>query len=198
MRALALAVALAGTAAWAEDGPSFDCAQAATAVEAAVCASPDLAALDRELARVYGLAAEGGEGLRDAQRRWIADRDACGAGGTDLGRCVADAYAVRILEIREGWDAARADEAGDSLGPYVYACGDPGAGLSAVYVNTPDPLVALRWGGTAVALPRAPAASGARYAGETPDGALEFWTKGPGARFTTPDGAVRECREAER
>jgi uncharacterized protein len=65
-------------------GPSFDCARAGTPPERAICADPGLAALDLELARLYGDARAavgdaGAEALRANQREWMRRRDACGA-----------------------------------------------------------------------------------------------------------------------
>lgn len=78
-----LAVALAGAvAAAAPAAPSFDCAKARRADEKLVCATPDLAALDRLLAEAYAAAlqrapAAQAEKIRKAQRGWIAGRAEC-------------------------------------------------------------------------------------------------------------------------
>jgi hypothetical protein len=71
-------------------GPSFDCARASRPVEHAICASPDLSALDRELARRYGahlrdLPRSQAERLQAEQRVWLRDRDRCGQSEACLG-----------------------------------------------------------------------------------------------------------------
>lgn len=81
--------------------PSFNCARARTRGEIAVCNSPDLAALDRQMASFYGTAYRGAD--RDAKAllertrsRFLNYRDRC---RNDA--CVADAYRGRISEIRD-------------------------------------------------------------------------------------------------
>lgn len=62
------------------EGPSFDCARAGTPTEFAICASPELAQLDRRMADVYGAAhanASNPSAVVDAQRSWISRRNAC-------------------------------------------------------------------------------------------------------------------------
>lgn len=63
--------------------PSFDCARASTATEKAICASPVLSQLDRQLADSYGAARSGvssaqADAVRRDQIAWIGVRDGCG------------------------------------------------------------------------------------------------------------------------
>jgi uncharacterized protein YecT (DUF1311 family) len=81
--------------------PSFNCNRARTRGEIAVCNSPELASLDRQMASFYGTAYRSGD--RDAKAllertrsRFLTYRDRC---RTDA--CVADAYRGRISEIRD-------------------------------------------------------------------------------------------------
>lgn len=79
--------------------PSFDCARARTRGEIAVCQSPQLAALDREMAGFYDRAYRdsGGEVRAQLQRsrsNFLAYRDRCTSD-----RCIADTYRGRISEI---------------------------------------------------------------------------------------------------
>lgn len=193
--ALVMACIGAGGAAGA-DGPSYDCARASGPVETAVCADPDLAQLDRELARVYRLArkAPDADRLVPAQRRWLEVRDSCAA-AADRHLCLRDAYVARIAGLRQGL----ADEtAGLSLGPFVYRCDGLTEPVVAVFVNTDASVVHLRRDGSGevagLVLPAAMSASGARYAGPTPGGAAEFWVKGETAMLTLPGPArVHEC-----
>ena len=81
------------------DAPSFSCDDAQSEVELWICNEPDLAALDRTLARQYqsALAAAGpGQAavLRRTEQLFLAARDQC----PDRG-CVAQSYRVRLREI---------------------------------------------------------------------------------------------------
>ncbi|MGF1553281.1 MAG: MliC family protein [Paracoccaceae bacterium] len=172
---------------------SFDCAAARSTAEQLVCSDADLAALDRELARLYALAIDDTEGegrraLRAVQRGWVKGRDDCWK-GADPAECVADAYALRLHEIRRGFAASRA-AAGPSEGPYPYACEGLDAVVSAVFVRAGTPRVSLLWRGNAMSMPLVPAGSGAKYA---EDGAA-FFTKGDEAILSLDGGADRACR----
>jgi hypothetical protein len=81
--------------------PSFNCANARSRGEIAVCSDPGLATLDRNMSAEYGQAvAEASpderELLRDTARRFYAYRDRC-----PDNRCIAGAYAGRMREIRD-------------------------------------------------------------------------------------------------
>lgn len=84
--------------------PSFNCARARTRGEMAVCRSPSLASLDREMAsfytRSYRNADSGQRSLLEQTRaRFLGYRDRCGSDA-----CIADAYRGRITEIRDIMD----------------------------------------------------------------------------------------------
>jgi uncharacterized protein len=122
-----VAAVLAGLAApaQAQEGPSFDCARAGTAVEEAVCGFADLAWLDGSVAALYAAAGEsldaaGRERLQAEQAAWLAERDAC-AGGGDLYVCVHSAYAARL-------EALAAELPGNPSGVYRYMAGTEQAG----------------------------------------------------------------------
>jgi uncharacterized protein YecT (DUF1311 family) len=91
---------------------SFDCARAAGAVEAAVCADRDLASADRRLAAAYraALARAGSEALRAGQREWIAGRERGCAADEKRRACLLRAYGRRTLELRAWPEAAFAGE----------------------------------------------------------------------------------------
>lgn len=81
--------------------PSFNCANARTSGEQAVCNDPGLAALDRNMAVEYGHAFVVGSRdqrdlLRQTAHRFYAYRDRC-----QSRQCIADAYTGRIREIRD-------------------------------------------------------------------------------------------------
>lgn len=91
--------------------PSFDCAAAAQPVETLICADPELARLDAELAQAYraGLAATSGDAqdtLRLGQRTWSANRaGACGVEDEaaldveDAIGCLSALYRARIAAL---------------------------------------------------------------------------------------------------
>ena len=203
LRALSLLLLLLPPGAALAAVPSFDCAKAATEAEQAVCAEENLAALDRELSRLYDLALNGphaspesAKELRAYQRGWVKGRNACWKDGEAANDCVAESYVLRIHELREGYmDARAADEVGASLGPLAYACDGLDAGLSAVFVNVGEARFAsLKWRQNAVVLSQAIAASGARYTGKNYAGEHEFWTKGREASLTLPDRGPLQCQ----
>ncbi len=79
--------------------PSFNCRQARTRTERMVCASPRLAALDREMAAVFADARDRGSGRERAELlasrdRFLAYRERC-----PNDACVAQAYQDRMDEI---------------------------------------------------------------------------------------------------
>jgi len=81
--------------------PSFNCANARTKVELAVCADSGLAALDRKMASQYERAATSASSdqqalLRRTRDRFLAYRDRC-----PNKQCMGDAYVGRMREIRD-------------------------------------------------------------------------------------------------
>lgn len=56
--------------------PSFRCDKATTPIEKAICRSKELAELDMKLFKAYHSAIKNkGESIRDAQKKWVIDRD---------------------------------------------------------------------------------------------------------------------------
>jgi len=155
------------SAAAAGQGPSFDCAKAASDAEKAVCGDARLSALDRELAALYK-AAQTGPGELDIaaeQRGWIKGRDACWQ-AVDANRCLVESYQTRIVELRLSSASAPAAKA------VQYTCDDASKPLSVVFHNELDPQVAVvRLGRDQAITFAAPSASGARYTRE----GVEFW-----------------------
>lgn len=185
--------------------PSFDCSRADSSALEAICASPALSELDVELSRLYGLAIDGpnltpdrGNELKATQRGWIKGRDECWKADAGLEPCIAESYSIRIHDLREGYADARTDDAaGVSVGPVAVVCDGLDAGVSAVFVNTAEPMVSLRWLDQSIALPNVQSGSGAKYEGETYAGTATFWTKGDEALFTPPGGSQLACRIEE-
>ena len=87
------------TSAWAR--PSFNCANARSRSEQAVCSDSNLASLDRQMAAQFSRAlASASPGEREMLVRtrasFLSYRDRC---GTDS--CIAEAYHGRMAEIRD-------------------------------------------------------------------------------------------------
>ncbi len=167
--------------------PSFDCAKAAPrSAEQTICADPQLAAMDVELARLYELAtapsAKSAANIQQDQRAWLGTRDAC-ARKPDAATCLRDAYAARISDIRtQSKEARSANPKGISLGPFPFHCEGIEGGVITTFINAePRNLVRIQNGSAVWVLDIAPSGSGARYVG--PNGEL-FWNKGREARFS--------------
>lgn len=91
---------------------SYDCADAATASEHAICASPPLGRKDVIVATYYDLLThlkpaiagmayrEFDDRLRDEQRQFLATRNACGANT----RCLEKSYDDRLAALRKTAD----------------------------------------------------------------------------------------------
>lgn len=99
------ALGLAPPAAHAASYAPLDCAKASTPTETAVCKSYALGQDEARLATLFGvltsLVAMGQRGdIVDAQRRWLASRDACGSNA----ECLSRAYQARINELSGALD----------------------------------------------------------------------------------------------
>ena len=105
--------------------PSFDCRRARTDIERTICASSELAALDREEARLYRLALAGPRAQRPRvvarQREFLSDRESCHESAAPLSDCLRDAYQGDIGELRRLFGLSR-DAAGLSSGPVQFHC----------------------------------------------------------------------------
>jgi len=111
----AFLVVLAGTA--LAQGPSrLDCAKAATPIERAICAKPELAAIDRKMSAAYAaLAGKLSGAARDHlladQIRWLANRAAA---------CVVEpAEMEECLESRDRDRAAQLEWLGEGAYPFI-------------------------------------------------------------------------------
>jgi uncharacterized protein YecT (DUF1311 family) len=79
--------------------PSFDCRNARTGSERAVCGDPGLAALDRQMAGQYNAAVSQADRsqrqlLERTRSRFLSFRERC-----DSNKCIADSYRGRMREI---------------------------------------------------------------------------------------------------
>ena len=86
--------------------PSFRCSSSNTNVEKMICGSPELAALDRQGSSQYDKALRfanwpgGRTQVRDFQRQFLRDRDAC---RTTV--CIAEAYRAHLDNLRNALTA---------------------------------------------------------------------------------------------
>lgn len=138
--------------------PAFDCAKSAGSVEREICTNPQLARLDQELARLYGLAENGQymtparlPELQEMQRDWIKERNNCSNSGAELSACIAGNYATWIHFIRTGnFDSRQDDDNGISSGPFAYNCNGLD-GLMSMGLATADPsMLSLSWRETSI------------------------------------------------
>ena len=179
MKAAALAggVVLVVGALAAAAGPAATCAGARPrSIEALICGSPLLTALDAETTRVYRLATGPREpvvaiGAKRAQRDWLLERTRCLKTATRE-TCVRDQYLARITGLRVASRAAREDDRGISRGPFAFRCESTDGLLTVIFVNSDPAFASVSHRGQRQTLQRAPAASGARYEGG--DGRV-FW-----------------------
>ena len=111
--ALGLLLALAPSPAPAA---SFDCTKARTPDERAVCADPNLSALDSEMGGLWYAFSRfpmmmGSSGARrDDAKQFLAERGACGSNAA----CIGAAYKARIAALREGVASAITNMAKES------------------------------------------------------------------------------------
>jgi len=184
-----------------DSSPSFNCSRATGQAQELVCTDAQLATLDRELARLYTLAARSPQlktkqraSLRAYQHGWIKGRNDCWKAG-DLRACVLDSYVMRIHELRRDYADARTDAA-DSLsrGPVYVTCEGSEARMAATFLRTDPPLACLESQGRFHTLPLAASASGARYAANSGEGEASFWSKGAEARVALPGQPAMHCR----
>ena len=116
----------------AATGPSFDCARAHTDIERTICANAELGALDREEARIFGIARVVPQAdravLLKRQRDFLRDRNSCPDAAAE---CIRDAYLGEIGDLRR-MAALEDDDEGMSSGPNRFHCD---GGYPDVYVT---------------------------------------------------------------
>jgi len=105
-------VALFAAIASASEAASFDCEKARPPVETAICGNPTVSNLDSDLAAAWKDAlarAQNAAALKTAQRRWLTERNACGADTA----CLIDRYRERLAALNgsplsgDRWDQTR-------------------------------------------------------------------------------------------
>ncbi|MGH8485628.1 MAG: lysozyme inhibitor LprI family protein, partial [Pseudomonas sp.] len=161
---LLLAGALASGVALAQEGPSFSC-EKAEGMALKVCQSPQLSALDRDLAALYQRAmaqadSDSQKQLKATQRGWIKGRDECWK-ASDADACLLEQYQVRmvVLKIQSGTVQVPAT--------VEFDCGDDSKPFTAVFYNELKPQGAvLTYGGDQTIVMAQPSASGSKYGRE--------------------------------
>ncbi|WP_457420551.1 lysozyme inhibitor LprI family protein [Roseateles sp. P5_E7] len=118
---------------------SFDCAKAGNKAEATICASPELSALDEQLAAAYADVLSDHKApdlVRASQRSWIKDtRNACADEA-----CLMTAYQMRIAALRDasGLAAAGVASEGDKIAATDAAVASGAAPASAAALPSID------------------------------------------------------------
>ncbi len=178
--------------------PSFDCTKADSSAQGLVCKDANLAALDREVDRLFQLAKNGKslteerrKELLALQRGWIKGRDDCWK-SDDLRYCIVDSYVSRIHELRQGYAEARSEDAkGISEGPAALKCEGLDALVSVTRVKSSPLSVFLGWTNRWVVLEAGKDGSG--YAGKAFDGTFRLSVKDADLLFEQPDKSVFKC-----
>jgi uncharacterized protein len=167
---------------------SFDCARAKGQAQELICGDNNLAAMDREAARL-------GAADPTGQAAWVTERDACGK-ADELRQCVLAGIAQRIHQLRQASPAKLSGD-GISIGPIAYSCKGIEGPLSVTFINSDPGALAIEWGGVTRALDHVVSADGGKYEGRWEGQFLTFWTKGREATLTIPGKGDLACTEAE-
>lgn len=147
-------------------GPAYPCSKLPSAsIEALVCQSDELSALDRQLAEVYAAATHQAGNqqlptLKAGQRGWIKGRNACW-NSAEQSSCVKLSYQQRIAELQARYQLIPGN------GPFRFACdGDPQNQVSATFYATEPPTLLAERGGRTSLLYQVRSGSGAKYEGQ--------------------------------
>ncbi|MGR3316208.1 MliC family protein [Roseovarius indicus] len=182
------------TSAGAQEGPSFDCANAGSTAEELICADAGLAALDRRVAQRYAAAVDVAKGvggdaadeLRAYQRGWIKGRDECWK-AADQRACVEGEYLRREAELVTQWMLE------EPFNTAFWACGgNPANEVVTMFFDTELPSLRFERGDSIDTGVQVMAASGAKYEGSF---GRSIWMKGDQATYREPDpdGTSYEC-----
>jgi uncharacterized protein len=103
---------VAASPAFAQSGPSFDCAKASNTIEKTICKDPELAKADREMVVAYAalvakLTGAAKDQLVKDQLSWIGARNrGCAADTDGIAPCLKNRYAARTTNLRAFADGA--------------------------------------------------------------------------------------------
>jgi uncharacterized protein len=145
--------------------PSFDCSKVESgSIEARVCQSDELSALDRQLAEVYAAATKKAVNqhppvLKARQRGWIKGRNDCWK-AAEQSQCIKDSYRLRIAELQARYQLLPGN------GPFTFACaGDAHDEVIATFYPTDPPTLIAERGDSVSLLYQVISGSGAKYEG---------------------------------
>ncbi|GIL40780.1 lysozyme inhibitor LprI family protein [Roseiterribacter gracilis] len=134
----------------AHAAPSFDCAKATTDIERAICASPDLSALDRDLETAFRAALANSGDARDAllreQRVWLdLQRARCGpwdrpANAEKQLFCLLHEYQLHVASLQARAAAAAPGPICDRVERALRAAGPTDATLLSLVTQPDGPL----------------------------------------------------------
>ena len=161
---------------------SFDCERATGQAQELICADSNLAAMDREVARL-------GASDPAGQAAWARERDACGK-ADELRLCVMANAALRIHQLRA---TTPGESAGISVGPVSFRCKAVPEPLRVTFINSDPGAAVVESNGQAVALDHVVAASGARYVGRWNGEEWSFWEHGGEATLGIPGKPEMTC-----
>jgi uncharacterized protein len=169
---------------------SFDCEKAEKNAEKLICSDAELAAVDREMARLYKIASDAVNAtpdfteLLDGQRAWLLQRNTC----FDK-ECVAEISVRRVHQLRQAYADAR-KQGGISMGPVAVRCDGQQALIGVTFVNSEPGFAYLEWMDRYLVLPHAPGGSSAKFEGSF----ASFSTQGDDAVMTLPGGKEMKCK----
>jgi len=189
------------TPAFAQEGPTFDCAKAESSAEKLICEDADLAELDRLVADRYAAALEvikaldtgaarAENTLRANERGWVKGRNECWK-AADLRECVEAAYLRREGQLVARWMLE------ESKGVSTWACGGNRANeVVTFFFDTKLPSVRFERGDTIDTGSLVRTASGSRYEGSF---GRSIWINGDKAEYreADPDGTTYKCTLVE-
>ena len=103
IRSLGLALLLSVGTGTVAKAASFDCNKATTETEIAICADPELSALDELMGQAYRLAKTSADWmtpqeLRNSQKAWLQQRNRC----SENFDCLRSSYVQRLEEVSSG------------------------------------------------------------------------------------------------
>ncbi|WP_156841460.1 lysozyme inhibitor LprI family protein [Novosphingobium aquimarinum] len=182
--------------------PSFDCTGEREGSRSLVCSDAELAALDREMARLYELArttpnldADRAAELEGTQQVWLKGRDAC-ANAPDPRYCLFSSYSGRINELRMVYaDAGGSDTSGISSGPVPLACDGLDFPVGLTLLRSDPGGAFVFWKDQAVALRRVRDGKVERYAGDNNLGDVVLSLNFQDAELVLPgEAGPRRCR----
>lgn len=78
---------------------SFDCTKAGRSIDKAICADPDLSALDEKLAAVYAKEFAVNPSVKEEQREWLRSLKQCNGDINTIASCLKPMYVERIKNL---------------------------------------------------------------------------------------------------